>query len=71
MIISDFTKPELDLFREQCNFVGHEKDLFEMRSQGISLVAIARKIGYTTDGINDISRKVNNKIKKVLELQQF
>ena len=29
MKIADFTKPELDYFRENCNFVGVEKEVFE------------------------------------------
>lgn len=41
MIISDFTEPELDLFRNKCNFVNYEKDLFEMRARGIPLEQIA------------------------------
>jgi len=65
MVIADFTKPELDYFREQCNFVGCERDLFEMRSQKIPLEIIAERLGYTADGIKGLSRKVNNKIVKV------
>ena len=66
MIISDFTKPELDLFRENCNFVGSELDLFEMRSQGIDLETIAEVLNMSVDGIKKVSRKVNSKISKVL-----
>ena len=66
MVISAFTKPELDTFRENCNFVGCEKTVFEMRSQGIPLEAIAESLDYTSDGINKVSRRVNNKIKAVL-----
>jgi len=65
MVIADFTKPELDYFREHCNFVGYERELFEMRSQKIPLEIIAERLGYTTDGIKGLSRKVNNKIVKV------
>ena len=65
MVISKLTKPELDFYREQCNFVGAEIDVFEMRSQKISLESIAEKLGYTVDGINRISRSVNNKISRI------
>lgn len=65
MVISDFTKPELDLFRENCNFVGCELEFFDMRSQGISLETIAEYLNMSVDGAKRISQKVNNKIIKV------
>ena len=66
MIIADFTKPELDYFRENCNFVGDEIILFEMRSKGIPLEQIADKLNRSIDSTKLISRKVNRKILKVL-----
>lgn len=65
MIISDFTKPELDVFRNNCNFVGWEKDIFDMRSQGVPLETIAEALNLSVDGAKRISRKVNNKIIRV------
>lgn len=65
MTISDFTKLELDVFRENCNFVGSEKTLFEMRSRGVPLEEIAESLNLSVDGINRISRKVNSKIIRV------
>lgn len=62
MIVSDFTKPELDFFRENCNFVNDEVQVFELRSQGIGLEAIAERLQMTYDGIKRVSRKVNRKI---------
>ena len=70
MIISKYTKPELDYFREQCNFVGVEIDVFEMRSQKIPLEIIAEKLDYTIDGIKKISKDVNNKITRVNSLSR-
>ena len=66
MNISDFTKPELDLFRENCNFVGVEKDLFELRSQGVPLEEIAEMLNMSVDGVKKVSRRVNKKIIKVI-----
>ena len=65
MIISDFTIPELNFFRQTCNFVGNESDLFELRSQGLSLEEIAEVLNLSVDGTKKISRKVNRKIAKV------
>ena len=66
MIVSDFTVPELDRLREQCNFVGNEKQVFELRSQGIPLEEIAELLNMSVEGIKKISRKVNNKILRIM-----
>jgi transcriptional regulator len=66
MIVSDFTVPELDRFREQCNFVGNEIQVFELRSQGIPLERIAEYLNMSVTHTSRISQKVNNKIKKIL-----
>jgi len=65
MIISDFTNIELECLRKNCNFVGNESDLFELRSQGLSLEEIAEVLNLSVDGIKKISRKVNKKISRV------
>ena len=65
MIISDFTKPGLEFFRDRCNFVNSEKDVFEFRSQGLSLEEIAEILDMSVDGAKKVSRKVNRKIEKV------
>lgn len=67
MIVSDFTKPELDFFRDNCNFVNDEVAVFELRSRGIGLEEIAERLDLTYDGIKRISRKVNRKITVVLD----
>lgn len=66
MIIKDFTEPELDFFRRQCNFVGAERQLFELRSQGVPLEEIAEILGMTDSGIRKVSQRVNRKIIRVL-----
>ena len=66
MIISDFTNIELDYLRRACNFVNNEKDLFELRSQGLSLEEVAEVLDLSVEGIKKISRKVNRKIEKVM-----
>ena len=66
MIISDFTNVELEALRKQCNFVNTEKDVFELRSQGVPLEIIAEILDMSVDGIKRVSRKVNRKIFKVL-----
>jgi len=65
MIVSDFTVPELDRFREQCNFVGSEMQVFELRSQGLPLERIAEYLNMSVTHAGRISQRVNNKIKKL------
>ena len=65
MIVSDYTVPELDRFREQCNFVGNERQVFESRSQGIPLEEIAEMLNMSVENVKKISRKVNCKILKI------
>ena len=66
MRVSDFTTPELDRLREQCNFVGHESQVFELRSKGISLEQIAELLNMSVTNTGRVSQKVNNKIKRIL-----
>ena len=66
MKVSDFTKPELDRFRENCNFVNDELQVFELRSQGVTLENIAELLNLSMTSIGRASQRVNRKIKKVL-----
>ena len=66
MIISNFTVIELDYFRDNCNFVGDEKLVFELRSSGILLEEIADIMSVSVDKVKKISRKINKKIIKSL-----
>lgn len=66
MKISKFTKPELDYFRENCNFVNHEVTLFEMRAAGHTIEEIAEELNLSVEHAYRISRQVNDKIIRVL-----
>lgn len=66
MVVSSFTVPELNYLRDNCNFVGTESDVFEMRSKGIPLEEIAEILNMSAEGIRKVSRKVNSKITRVL-----
>lgn len=66
MRISQFTKPELDYLRENCNFVNLELDVFDLRSRGYTLQEIADKLNVSIEWCRNISRRVNKKIDKVL-----
>ena len=66
MLVSSFTVPELNYLRDNCNFVGTESDVFELRSKGIPLEEIAELLNMSAEGIKKVSRKVNSKITRVL-----
>lgn len=66
MRVCGFTKPELDFFRENCNFVNLEIEVFEMRAKGIPLEAIAEALNISIDTARRISQKVNRKIGKMI-----
>lgn len=66
MTISNFTKPELDYFRDNCNFVNLESDVFEMRASGYTLEYIAEQLHISADYVRKLSQRVNRKIIKVI-----
>ena len=68
MIVSDFTVPELDRFREQCNFTSNELPIFEMRSRGVPLEQIAEILNMSVENVKRISRKINSKIIRITTL---
>lgn len=71
MKVSSFTKPQLDYFRENCNFVNDEIAVFELRSQGVGLEEIAERLKFTYDGIKRVSREVNRKIEFVSDFSKL
>lgn len=66
MIISNFTRPELEHLRDNCNFVGSETDVFELRSQGIPLEEIAETLNMSVRNVKYISRRVSDKIIRII-----
>lgn len=65
MKIYDFTVPELNYFRENCNFTAEEMTLFEYRSKNIPLETCAEIMNVSISTAKRISRRVNNKIIKI------
>ena len=65
MKIHDFTVPELNYFREYCNFTEEERMLFDYRSKNITLETCAEIMNVSVSTAKRISRKINNKIENV------
>ena len=62
----DFTKPELDVFRELCNFTDDERIYFEMRAKDKSNVQISMEMNVSLSKVDTLARKVKSKILRVI-----
>ena len=65
MKIYDFTVPELNYFREYCNFTEEERMLFDYRSKNIPLETCAEIMNVSLSTIKRLNKKIQNKIIKV------
>ena len=66
MKLCDFTVPELDRFRELCNFTDSELQYFNLRSKDKSNVQIAQEMNVSESTVSVLARKVKKKIIRVL-----
>lgn len=66
MLISDFTVPELNKFRDLCNFTKEERELFELRAKDVSLEQCAELMNMSISAVKQKSRKINSKIERIL-----
>lgn len=66
MKICDFTRREVEYFRQECNFTSDEMALFEMRANNIPLEECAEQMNLSVSAIKRKSQKINNKIQRVL-----
>ena len=66
MKIRDFTVPELNRFRELCNFTEDELTYFNLRAQDKSNVQIAMAMSVSEPQVSKLARRVKNKMIRVL-----
>lgn len=66
MQIRDFTKPELDKFRELCNFTPEELEYFNLRACDMSNAAIARKMYISEPKVSVLAKRVKKKMIRIL-----
>ena len=66
MQLYEFTKPELDKFRELCNFTDEELDYFNLRSRKASNIEISLALNMSTSKVSLLARSVKSKMKRVL-----
>ena len=64
--IRDFTVPELDKFRELCNFTPQERLYFELKAKDKSNIEISFEMNISTAQVSKLAKRVRNKIIKIL-----
>jgi DNA-binding CsgD family transcriptional regulator len=64
MQIRDFTQTEADYLELRCNFTKEENTLFQLRLKDVSLEECAERMNRSIDSVKQLSRKVNDKIKR-------
>lgn len=65
MQIYDLTVPELNRYRELCNFLDDELEFFNLRARGKSLVQIAIAMNVSESQASILSKKVKSKMERV------
>lgn len=66
--IYDFTVPELNKFRELCNFSDAELEYFNLRAKHKSNVEISMQMHVSEPQVSKLAKKVKSKIIRVLPL---
>lgn len=63
--IYDFTKRELEVFRDRANFTEDEECLFDLRSKYYTLEQVAEEMNISSKTAYRINKRVKKKIVKV------
>lgn len=66
MKIRDFTVPELNMFRELCNFTDDELMYFNLRARDKSNVQIALEMNVSEPQVSKLAKRVKSKMIRVL-----
>lgn len=66
MLIRDFTLPELNRFRELCNFTEDELLYFNLRAKNKSNVQIAMEMNISESQVSKLAKRVKSKMLRVL-----
>lgn len=66
MKIRDFTVPELNMFRELCNFTDDELVYFNLRARDKSNVQIALEMNISEAQVSKLAKRVKSKMIRVL-----
>jgi FixJ family two-component response regulator len=66
MKICDFTKPELDKFRKECNFTEIERQCFDLKAKDKTNMQLSMELNVSESTISVVMRRVRTKITRVL-----
>lgn len=64
--IRDFVEPELEYFRNTCNFSESEMAYFNLKAKDKSNVQIAMELNISEPQVSKLAKRVRNKVIKVL-----
>lgn len=67
MKISEFTEPELSVFRKDCNFTDLERKCFDLKAKDYSNIQLAMQLNISESTVSVTMRKVRSKITRVLK----
>lgn len=62
----DFNKAEYEYFLENCNFTDRQKEIFNLRRRGMSIIEISFKTNLCDRTVNREIRKIKSKILKLI-----
>ena len=65
-MIRDFTVPELNMFRELCNFTPDELEYFNLKAKDYSNVQVAFTMKVSEAQVSKLAKRVKSKMKRVL-----
>ena len=65
-IKTEFTEPECEYFRRQCNFTAEELAVFNLRVKDSSRVSIANELSMSIATVDRRIKSIKRKIYKVL-----
>lgn len=66
MKIRDFTVPELNKFRELCNFTEDELTYFNLRAKDKSNIQISMEMNVSEAQVSKLAKRVKSKMKRIL-----
>lgn len=67
MKICDFTKPELDKFRKECNFTETERQCFDLKAKGMTNYQLAMQLNMCDSSVASTMKSIRTKITAVSE----
>ncbi len=65
-IKTEFTQPECERFRRECNFTDEERMVFDLRVRACALVEIQQRLNMSESTVNRRIKNIKRKIYKIL-----